>query len=60
MQKVMDGPACPECAAQVAIAEDARLNEIVECIDCRSELEITSLEPKVLNLAPEVEEDWGE
>lgn len=60
MQKVMSEPECPECAAQVDTDDDARVNEIVECRDCRAELEITSLDPKVLALAPEVEEDWGE
>ena len=52
--------ACPECADDVPIKESARLNEIVECAGCRSELEIVALSPAVLALAPEVEEDWGE
>lgn len=61
MQKVMDAAAeCPECAAQVAIGADARVSEIVECLDCRSELEIVSVDPPAVELAPDVEEDWGE
>ena len=52
--------ACPECEDDVQIGDGARLNEIVECAGCRSELEIVSLNPAVLALAPEVEEDWGE
>ncbi|MBF8184480.1 lysine biosynthesis protein LysW [Nonomuraea sp. K274] len=51
---------CPECAAVVPIEADARSGEIIECPDCRSELEMASVEPPALVLAPEVEEDWGE
>jgi alpha-aminoadipate carrier protein LysW len=51
---------CPECEDQVRISQPVRLNEIVECAGCRSELEIVALDPPVLALAPEVEEDWGE
>jgi alpha-aminoadipate carrier protein LysW len=51
---------CPECDAAVAVPEQVRLSEIVECPDCRSELEIITLDPVMLALAPEVEEDWGE
>ncbi|MFF4140790.1 lysine biosynthesis protein LysW [Streptomyces sp. NPDC001698] len=54
------GHACPECEEQVQIAESVRLNEILECAGCRSELEIVALNPTVLAVAPEVEEDWGE
>ncbi len=52
--------ACPECEDQVPISPTARLNEIIECEGCRSELEIVALNPPMLALAPEVEEDWGE
>ncbi len=51
---------CPECAADVAIPADAMQNEIISCADCGTELEILSLEPLEVELAPEVEEDWGE
>jgi alpha-aminoadipate carrier protein LysW len=51
---------CPECEDEVRIGDSVRLNEIVECAGCRSELEIVALSPAVLALAPEVEEDWGE
>ncbi|GAB1822144.1 lysine biosynthesis protein LysW [Herbidospora sp. RD11066] len=60
MQKVVNAPECPECAAQVSLDADARVSEIVECHDCRSELEIASVTPPSLTVAPEVEEDWGE
>lgn len=51
---------CPECAADVAIPADAMQNEIISCADCGAELEIMSLNPLEVELAPEVEEDWGE
>jgi alpha-aminoadipate carrier protein LysW len=35
-------------------------NELIACPDCGAELEIISLDPIILELAPEVEEDWGE
>jgi alpha-aminoadipate/glutamate carrier protein LysW len=51
---------CPECDAPVAIPADAMANELISCGDCGAELEIISLDPVTLELAPEVEEDWGE
>ena len=50
---------CPECDAAIAL-NDPIGGEIVSCPDCGVELEVTSLEPLTLELAPEVEEDWGE
>ncbi|MFG2006885.1 lysine biosynthesis protein LysW [Spirillospora sp. NPDC048911] len=60
MEKVLNGTECPECTAPMALAPDARVSEIVECGDCRIELEVTSTAPPALIVAPEVEEDWGE
>ncbi|MFI6982117.1 lysine biosynthesis protein LysW [Embleya sp. NPDC050154] len=60
MQQVVQAPECPECATTVTLDEDARVSEIIECVDCRSELEIASVKPPKVELAPEVEEDWGE
>ncbi|GGY63598.1 lysine biosynthesis protein LysW [Streptomyces omiyaensis] len=51
---------CPECEEPVTLGASVRLNEILECGGCRSELETVALDPVVLALAPEVEEDWGE
>ncbi len=53
-------PLCPECDAQVDIPADAMENELVACLECGAELEIMGLAPITLELAPEVEEDWGE
>jgi len=36
------------------------VGEILVCADCGVELEVMGLDPILVNLAPEVEEDWGE
>ncbi len=51
---------CPECAAEVSLPDDVMEGEIVQCADCSAELEVVSLDPLTLELAPEEEEDWGE
>lgn len=51
---------CPECFAELDLGSDLEEGEIVVCPDCGTELEVISLEPLALELAPEVEEDWGE
>lgn len=53
-------PLCLECDAEVDIPGDAMENELVACPECGVELEIMSLNPIALELAPEIEEDWGE
>ena len=51
---------CPECATELEFAPDTVESEIAICPDCGVELEVLSLDPIELDLAPEVEEDWGE
>lgn len=51
---------CPECDGNLVIPADVMENELIACPDCGAELEIISLDPIELDLAPEVEEDWGE
>ena len=51
---------CIECGAVVQIPEDVMENEILQCLDCGAELEVITIDPLGLALAPEVEEDWGE
>ncbi|MFQ3567703.1 MAG: lysine biosynthesis protein LysW [Aggregatilineales bacterium] len=51
---------CLECEAEIEIPADAVENELLRCPDCGVELEIISLDPLTLELAPDVEEDWGE
>ncbi|MEV0681808.1 lysine biosynthesis protein LysW [Actinosynnema sp. NPDC050436] len=56
----MTATLCPACDAGVVVDGATLPNEIVECGECRSELEVVTTEPVLLALAPEVEEDWGE
>ena len=51
---------CLECGAELELEADVEVGEIVVCPDCGVELEVINLEPIALDLAPEVEEDWGE
>ena len=51
---------CPECAATVQITRQPLAGEVIRCTDCRAELEVTSISPLRVELAPEVKEDWGE
>jgi len=51
---------CPECTAELVLDDVAHKGEIVVCPDCGVELEVVGLDPITLDLAPEVEEDWGE
>jgi alpha-aminoadipate carrier protein LysW len=51
---------CPECAAELELAPDVEVGEIVVCPDCGVELEVMGVDPIILDLAPEEEEDWGE
>lgn len=57
---VQTAQACPECAADVTFAAEPELNAIIECGECRGELEVVSVDPLIIAVAPEVEEDWGE
>jgi alpha-aminoadipate carrier protein LysW len=50
---------CPECEGPLAL-QDPLVGEIMPCPHCGAELEVISLEPLRLELAPEEEEDWGE
>lgn len=51
---------CPECDADVTFAEAPLESELVPCGDCGADLEVRGTSPIRLELAPEVEEDWGE
>lgn len=55
-----DQATCPQCAAPIEMADDTMEGEILQCPDCGVELEVMSLTPLTLDVAPEVEEDWGE
>jgi alpha-aminoadipate/glutamate carrier protein LysW len=51
---------CPECEGNLSVPGDVIEGEIVPCGDCGAELEVKSLNPLTLGLAPAVQEDWGE
>jgi alpha-aminoadipate carrier protein LysW len=51
---------CPECERKLDLPDTTRLSEVVECVECRAELEVVATEPPLLVVAPEAEEDWGE
>ena len=51
---------CLDCEAVVTLPEDCVIGEIVPCGECGCEMEVASLDPVVLEMAPEIEEDWGE
>lgn len=51
---------CPECEAEITLEAGVEVNEIIVCPDCGVDLEVVSLNPPTLELAPMEEEDWGE
>lgn len=51
---------CPECGSEVTLSDGVVENEILDCTTCGVELEVVSLKPLKVELAPEEEEDWGE
>lgn len=59
MQETTRTLECPECAGPLDAAP-ALTGEIVDCAACGAELEVLCLDPVRLELAPEIEEDWGE
>jgi alpha-aminoadipate carrier protein LysW len=50
---------CPECEALLTL-NDVLRGEIVTCPECGAELEVVSVDPIRLELAPMEQEDWGE
>ncbi len=53
-------PQCPICDAEVILADDTIVGELLQCQDCGSELEVTEVSPPELDIGPELEEDWGQ
>jgi alpha-aminoadipate carrier protein LysW len=58
--QIMSPIECLECRGTVQVDDNVMLGEVLECMECGVELEIISLDPIAVELAPEVEEDWGE
>ena len=53
---------CVVCECDLDLPPDVEVGEILVCPDCGAELEVMGLGPGFVEveLAPEVEEDWGE
>ena len=51
---------CPVCDAEIELAEDLIVGELLDCEECLCELEVVSLDPVELQEAPKFEEDWGQ
>lgn len=51
---------CSICAGKITLTDDVLQGELIECPECGSELEVTSIEPFQVQEAPQEEEDWGE
>ena len=51
---------CPECEAHVELAAGTEAGEIIVCSYCGVDLEVTSIDPAAVQLAPMEQEDWGE
>ena len=49
---------CVECDGELEMTDDVLVGEIVECPDCGVELEVTSVSPLTIELAPEVFDDF--
>jgi len=51
---------CPECIAELSLDSTTVTGEIIVCPDCGVDLEVMSVSPPHVDLAPMEEEDWGE
>ncbi len=56
----MNNVSCPECEADLTLDAGTEVGEIIVCPDCGVDLEVTALDPVVVELAPMEQEDWGE
>jgi len=51
---------CPECDGDVKFNRKPLNGEVTTCTGCMVELEVICTDPINVEIAPEVEEDWGE
>ena len=56
----MNAVTCPECGAEITLEATVESGEIIVCPDCGVDLEVISLDPATVELAPMEQEDWGE
>lgn len=59
-ESTMNTLSCPECIADIQLESGTVIGEIIVCSDCGVDLEVMSLTPPTIDLAPMEEEDWGE
>jgi alpha-aminoadipate/glutamate carrier protein LysW len=59
-KKMNNNVSCIECAAEISLAENTEVGEIIVCPDCGVDLEVVSLQPAAVQPAPMEQEDWGE
>lgn len=53
-------PICVECEAPLKMPAKLLVGEILSCAACGVDLEVRTVDPITVSLAPEIEEDWGE
>lgn len=51
---------CPLCDAALTMSSDTIQDELIECLDCGTELVVTSIDPLMVQEAPQTDEDWGQ
>ncbi|GAP15750.1 lysine biosynthesis protein LysW [Longilinea arvoryzae] len=56
----MNTVTCTECEAEITLTDNVEVGEIIVCPECGVDLEVTGLNPAVVQLAPMEQEDWGE
>ena len=56
----MNSVFCPECEAEITLDAGVVQGEIIVCPECGVDLEVSSLDPVQIDLAPMEAEDWGE
>ncbi len=54
------GTNCPECDGEILFESSTEAGEILVCPDCGVDLEVISVKPAKVDLAPMEQEDWGE
>ena len=55
----MSNAECEECGMNIDLS-DTVASELLMCPECGTDLEVISLTPPRLQLAPAEQEDWGE
>ena len=53
-------PECVICAAEIEVDSSTIKGELIECMECGTELEVVSVDPLELAEAPSEQEDWGQ